>query len=201
MKVNITKDGKKESYNIINSWEDVSLESWATLIANAAGAKNKAEEAIASITALSDMPEKLVKELNIEDVSKLMKLLADIQARANSNLQNKITVNEIEYGFHPNLEEITLGEWADIESCIQDGLQANMHRIMAVLYRPIVETKGNFYTIEKYDVDSKRIREQEFKDMAAEQVQSALVFFWTFVRKLSKILPLFLTMKLREATA
>ena len=32
-----------------------------------------------------------------------------------------IKVNDIEYGFHPNLEEITLGEYADIEPYLKNG--------------------------------------------------------------------------------
>jgi hypothetical protein len=200
MKINITKNGEKQSYNIINSWEDVTLESWAALIAGNTTNSGKAGEAITSLTALSDMPARLIKELSLDDISKLMKMLADIQARANSELVNKITVNKIEYGFHPNLEEITLGEYADLETCISDGIGNNLHKIMAILYRPITETKNNFYTIEAYDADTKKLREQEFKTMPAEQVQSALVFFWTFVEQLSKILPLFLTMRLKAAT-
>ena len=200
MKLNIKKDGKQSTYTIIDSWEDVTLESWAELITASKGASGKAQEAVASLTTLSDMPARLIKELSLDDVAKLMKKLADIQARANSQLHNKITVNGKDYGFHPNLEEITLGEYADLESCISDGLNDNMHKEMAILYRPIIETKGNFYVIEAYDVESKRIREQEFKTMQAEQVQAALVFFWSFVKALSKALPLFLTERLKQAT-
>ena len=32
MQVNIKKDGKKNTYNLINSWDDVTLEKWAKLI-------------------------------------------------------------------------------------------------------------------------------------------------------------------------
>jgi len=200
MKVNITKDGQENSYNIIDSWEDVTLESWAQLVAAAKGQKGKAQEAIEQVKALSDMPANIIRELSLDDISKLMKKLADIQSRANSKLQNKITVNGKEYGFHPNLEEITLGEYADLEHCIKDGMENNLHKIMAILYRPITVTKGNYYMIEAYDLESKKIREQEFKTMPAEQVQSGLVFFWTFVKELLKILPLFLTEKLKQAT-
>ena len=201
MKVNIKKYGQAQEFELINDWSDVSLEKWAQLVASQKAAKGKADEAIASITHLSDMPEKLLKELSLKDVANLMGKLAVVQSMAKSELVNKITINDIEYGFHPDLEEITLGEYADLEHCIQDGLQDNMHKVMAVLYRPILETKGNWYSIEPYDVESKRVREQIFKEMKAAEVESALLFFWTFVRELLKLLPLFLTEKLKAATS
>jgi len=200
MKVNIKKDGKKQSYNIIDSWEDVSLEKWAELVSKTKKSNGKAAEAIASITSLSNLPADIIRELSLYDVAKLMSKLADIQSRANSNLKNKITVEDIEYGFHPNLEEITMGEYADLETCINNGVENNLPNMMAILYRPIVETKGNFYTIEAYDTESKKIREQAFKTMPAETVESALVFFWTFASELLKLLPLYLTEKLKAVT-
>jgi hypothetical protein len=202
MKININKNGEKKSYKIISSWEDVTLEKWATLVAASKGAKGKkAAEAIANITNLSDIPDKLLKQLSLKDVANLMEKLADIQSRANTQLVNKIKVDGKEYGFHPNLEEITLGEYADIENCISEGIENTLNRIMAVLYRPITSTQGRYYTIEAYDVTTKKEREQIFKAMPAATVESALLFFWTFVSELLKILPLYTTEKLKAATS
>jgi len=201
MKININKDGEKKSYKVIDSWEDVNLETWAALVAASKGAKgNKAAEAIANISHLSDIPQKLLKQLSLSDVSKLMEKLADIQSRANTELVNKITIDGKKYGFMPDLSEITLGEYADLENCISDGIENSLNRIMAILYRPIISTKGNYYTIESYDVTTKKIREQIFKDMPAATVQSALLFFWSFVSALLKILPQFTTEKLKTIT-
>ena len=60
-----------------------------------------------------------------------------------------------------------------------------------------VEKKNKIYTIEKYDGDID-IRTEVMKKMKAEQVQSALVFFWTFAKELLIALPSFLTKKLKE---
>ena len=70
---------------------------------------------------------------------------------------------------------------------------------MAVLYRPIVEKKNKVYTIEKYDGDIE-IRKEIMKKMKAEEVQSALVFFWSFVKELLIALPLSLTKRMKEMT-
>ena len=90
---------------------------------------------------------------------------------------------------HPDLSEITLGEYADLETFMVGDLKNNLPEIMAILFRPIKEKDGDVYTIEAYDGNIK-IRAEKMKKMSAEQVQQVLVFFWTFVRIFIMILPL-----------
>ena len=140
MKVNIKKEGKKKTYNLINSWSDVTLEKWISLIDLEAGSKTKeAEETIAT---LSDIPRKLIKELSIRDVAIIMKKLSELQSRQDTVLTKVIEIDGIEYGMHPNLDDITLGEYADIETFIKDGLEKNMPELMSVLVRPVIERKN-----------------------------------------------------------
>ena len=197
MKVKIKKQGKKETFNLINSWEDVNLETWIKLIELESGSKSK--EAEETIAALSDIPNKLIKELSIRDVAVIMNQIAEAQSKQNTVLKKIIEIDGIEYGMHPNLDDLTLGEYADIETFIKGGLEKNMPEMMAVLFRPITE-KGesdNVYVIEGYDGDL-TIRTEIMKKMSAEQVQSCLVFFWCFVKELLKILPLFLMERNQE---
>tara|TARA_R110002020_G_scaffold61607_3_gene165606 strand:+ start:826 stop:1470 length:645 start_codon:yes stop_codon:yes gene_type:complete len=190
MQVNIKKNGKKKRYNVISSWDDVTLEKWAKLINNKN--KSKSKDAIDTIKALSDIPTDLIKELSINDISKILSKIAQLQASENTNLKRIITVDNIDYGFHPNLEEITLGEYADIETHIQNGFENNLPKLMSVLYRPIIEKEGKYYTIKAYDSSTTQLRAEKFKKMKARDVNSALLFFWTFVKELSIILPLYL---------
>jgi len=121
-----------------------------------------------------------------------MSKLAKLQEQANNKLKKIIKIDEIEYGFHPNLEEITLGEYADIETYMKNGLEDNLTKLMAVLYRPITEKDGKNYSIEAYGLSDSRMRAEKFNKMKAENVNSSLVFFWTFVKELSIILPQYL---------
>tara|TARA_R110002020_G_scaffold252809_1_gene466627 strand:+ start:112 stop:753 length:642 start_codon:yes stop_codon:yes gene_type:complete len=189
MKVKIEKEGKKKTYNLINSWSDVSLESWVKLIE--VETESKSKEALETITALSDIPKQLVKELGIQDVAVILSKIADIQVKEKGALKRIIEVEGKEYGFMPDLSSITLGEYADIETMIKEGVENNMPQLMAILYRPITEKKNGVYTIEAYDGNIS-IRAEEMKKMSAGQVQSALVFFWTLGEELSKILQLYL---------
>ena len=189
MKVKIKKEGKKETYNLIDSWSDVTLEKWMQIIDIETGSKTK--EAEETIAAFSDIPKKLVKELPLKDVAIIMEKVAELQTKQDALLKKVIEIDGVEYGMHPDLDEITLGEYADIETFIKDGLEKNMPELMAVLFRPIIERKNDIYTIEAYTGDI-RIRAEEMKKMSAEQVQSCLVFFWHFVNALYLTLPSYL---------
>ena len=192
MQVKIKKEGKTKNYNIVDSWEDVTLEKFMQLTMEEDVSKTKEVEQ--TIALLSDLPQTLIKELSLRDVTNIFEKLAELQVQENKMLTTTLTIDGVEYGMHPDLSEITLGEYADIETYVKMGLQKHLPEIMAILFRPIVERENDVYTIEAYDGDIK-IRAEKMKQMNAEQVQQVLVFFWTFVRLLLVILPLSLTNK------
>ena len=195
MKVKIEKEGKKETYNLIDSWSDVTLEKWMQVIDVETGSKT--EQAEETIAALSDMPKKLVKELALRDVAIIMGKVADLQSKQETLLKKVFEIDGVEYGMHPNLSEMTLGEYADIETFIKEGLEKNMPEIMSVLFRPVTERNGEAYTIEAYDGNT-TIRAEQFKKMSAEQVQAALFFFSNLGKGLLRTLPSFLMEQIQE---
>ena len=195
MKVKIKKQGKTESFNLINSWSDVNLSTWLKLIDFETGTKT--EEATETIAALSDIPKQLVKELALSDVAAIMSKIGELQAKQDTELKRTIEVNGVEYGFHPDLDSITLGEYADIETFIKNGIDTNLPELMAILYRPIKEKKNDIYIIDAYDGDI-TMRTEEMKLMSAEQVQASLFFFYNFAKELSMIMPSYLMDKQKE---
>ena len=195
MKVKIKKEGKVKEFKLINSWEEVTLEKWLKLIDFETGTKT--EEATETIAALSNIPKQLVKELALKDVAVIMSKIAKLQQKQDTKLKKIIEIEGVEYGFHPDLDSITLGEYADIETFIKNGIESYLPELMAVLYRPIKEKKNDIYIIYAYDGNI-RLRTEEMKKMSAEQVQSALVFFYNLGKELSAILPLYLMERLTE---
>tara|TARA_R110001592_G_scaffold32244_1_gene113089 strand:+ start:635 stop:1273 length:639 start_codon:yes stop_codon:yes gene_type:complete len=194
MKVKIKKEGKIESFNLINSWSDVTLEAWVKLTKETG---SKTEEAEETIAALSDIPKKLIKELPLRDAAIIMGKIAELQSEQDTVLKKVFEIDGVEYGMHPNLDDITLGEYADLETFIKNGIEDNMPEIMAVLFRPVTERNGEAYTIGAYD-GNLTIRAEQFKKMSAEQVQSALVFFWHLGSESLKILPSYLMERAEE---
>ena len=195
MKVKIKKEGEVKEFKLINSWSDVNLETWLKLIDFETGTKT--EEATQTIAELSDIPKRLVRELSLSDVAIIMSKVGELQAKQDTKLKRIIEINDVEYGFHPDLDSISLGEYADIEQFIKNGIETNLPELMAVLYSPVKLKKNDIYIIDAYDGDI-RLRAEEMKQMSAEQVQSALVFFYTFAKVFNEILPLYLMERLKE---
>jgi len=108
MKVNVVKNGKKKNYTIINNWKDVTLDKWIKLLK----LKNltPTQEAIENIALLSSMSKKLIKELSLVDVTLIMQQLKDIENTSATRFKNIITIDGKDYGFHPNFEQLTLGD-------------------------------------------------------------------------------------------
>ena len=195
MKVKIKKKGKVKEFKLINKWEDVTLEKWIKLVDY--HKLSKSEEALETIKALSNIPKKLIKELELKDIAIIMGKISELQQKQNSSLKKIIEIDGKRYGFHPDLASISLGEWSDLETMIKNDVEKHLPEVMAILYRPIVEEQNDIYTIKAYDGDIS-IRAEQMKKMSAEQVQSALVFFYTLGNELLLTLPSFLTERLKE---
>jgi hypothetical protein len=96
-------------------------------------------------------------------------------------LTQKFTIGKQTFGFLPSLEEITVGELNDVDQYISDWSQ--MHKAMAVMYRPVVATFGNRYEIEKYEGSDKYA--EQMKEMPLDVTIGAMLFFWTLGKDLS----------------
>ena len=196
MKIKVKKKGKVKEFKLISKWSDVTVESWAKLIEFKE--ETKSGEALETLAALSDMPKDLIKQLELKDVAAIMTRISELQEIKDWELKKIIEIGGKRYGFHPDLDAITLGEYADLESLIKLGVEKNMTEIMAILYRPITEeTESGLYTIEAYDGNID-IRAEEMQKMSAEQVQNALRFFFAFGNVFVLILQSYLTTRLME---
>jgi len=87
---------------------------------------------------------------------------------------------EVEFGFIPSLDKMTYGEWEDLENYIFD--QKNLHRAMAVLFRPLVYQIGGKYRIHSYEGSD--FYSDVMKDMPADIALGARVFFYRLMKKL-----------------
>ena len=96
------------------------------------------------------------------------------------NLVSKFKLNNKEYGFHPQLDDLTLGEYIDLDTFIGDW--ENIEKAMAVLYRPIVNKLKDKYTIEDYKVGI----DADMLDMPMDAVLSSIFFLWNLGIDLSQ---------------
>ena len=103
---------------------------------------------------------------------------------------------EVEFGFIPNLDNITMGEYIDLTNYLGDI--DDMHKAMAVLYRPIHPSyEGrDSYRISSYQGTS--AYSEILKDMPLDIAIGAKVFFWTLGKKLSILMTSFFQREAQE---
>jgi hypothetical protein len=110
------------------------------------------------------------------------------------NLIQRFDLLDVDMGFIPKLDDITLGEYVDIETNITDWQK--MHKAMAVLYRPV-----NFKAKDKYGIAPYKVNEeiQELmKDMPLDVAISSMVFFYSLGKDLLGAIPKYLEQNLKK---
>jgi len=95
-------------------------------------------------------------------------------------LTTTFKMDGIDYGFIPNLELITIGEHAVIDTTINNEEQIEL--MLSVMYRKITKKASVFYEIEAYtpDIDLS----EKFKNAPMHIVKGAQVFFWNLFNEL-----------------
>jgi len=91
--------------------------------------------------------------------------------------------NNTEFGFIPQLDDMTFGEYIDVDTYISDW--ETMHQAMAVLYRPVVQSFRGSYEIEKYKGDTYW---ELMKQMPLSLVMGSMLFFWNLERDLVEVM-------------
>ena len=107
---------------------------------------------------------------------------------------DRFTLNGVTYGFIPNLDDITYGENKDVTSYISEW--GNMHKAMAVMYRPITNSFNDKYLIEQYK--GSRKYSEVMKDAPLGVVFGAMVFFWNLTNDLLNCIPNYLEKVAKE---
>jgi hypothetical protein len=110
-------------------------------------------------------------KMKYADVDNICNILVDM-FNEKPQLVTKFKMKGVEYGFIPKLDDISLGEYIDLDAFLGDW--ENMHRAMAVLYRPIDSKYGDKYSIKDYEAGDGEV----MKDMPLEAVISSIIFFY-----------------------
>ena len=137
-------------------------------------------------------------KLPLAEFSFIINHIADI-FKEDTPLQRDFTMtdpsgNTVKFGFIPKLDDITLGEFVDLDNYIGDWQQ--IHKAMAVLYRPITFQKGDLYLIEEYEGSDKYSEIME--DAPVNVALGAVVFFYRLGSVLSDYLIRSLAQQVKE---
>jgi hypothetical protein len=157
------------------SWADVKLKDYLALH-NELKSYEGDEEAQTAVTLFH------LCGLNADDLQKIsnksyLALKEDIVKFISSTehqLQQHITINGVEYGFEPNLSQISYGAFVDITKYDTITIDDNWANIMSILYRPIETKSKHWYSIQPYDG---KIEKDKWLNVGMDIHFGALFFF------------------------
>jgi hypothetical protein len=120
-----------------------------------------------------------VMKIPVNDFAEIVENLAKVLDQKPERVKT-FKMDGVEYGFIPNLDKMTIGEHATIDSLL--GSDENLALLMSVLYRPITKKISPFYQIEPYDGDESKA--ELFKDVTMDVVTGSILFFWNLSKEL-----------------
>lgn len=120
-----------------------------------------------------------VSSINVKDFNKITEIIGNAFAE-DTPLIRHFELDGIEFGFVPNLDKISIGEYIDIESNLS-GFK-NMHKAMAVLYRPVTKKHKEKYQVEEYVGHDEYA--EAMKYMPLNAALGAMVFFYRLEKDL-----------------
>ena len=132
-----------------------------------------------------------VLKIKFSDADKVTAILGEMFTQK-PKLVTQFNLKGVQYGFIPELDEISFGEYIDLDTYLGDW--ENIHTAMNVLYRPIKTKKGNRYTIEDYNLDNK----DNLLDMPLDAVISSVFFFYHLGKDLSIVMNRYLVQELKK---
>jgi hypothetical protein len=129
-----------------------------------------------------NVPYKVARECRMVDVNKIVNHIVDL-LNTQPELVQSFTLGDTEFGFIPKLDDMSFGEYIDLDQSLGDW--DNMHKAMAVLYRPVSKRIGKFYNIKDYEGDAYHDA-MELTPMDA--VLSSMLFFYHLGIELSSLM-------------
>lgn len=127
------------------------------------------------------VPEAVVRSMKATDIAEICEII-NTMFDTDSQLISKFTLKGVDYGFIPELDNMSFGEYMDLDTFIGDN--DNLHRALNVLFRPIKLNKGSRYIIEDYEPNDSEVA----KDFPLDVVLGAIVFFYTLGKDLSTVM-------------
>lgn len=166
---------KEINISVPTEWGDVKLKKWLELQKELINYEGD-EEAITALMLfhLCGLQPEYVSGMPIDTYMEIRTDLANFINKTELDLQKFIKIDGVEYGFEPNLSNMAYGAFADITKYNTIQIDSNWANIMSILYRPVVEKKGDMYSIKPYTGE---LNPKLFLELGMDIHFGALFFF------------------------
>jgi len=120
-----------------------------------------------------------VSKMRLKDAESISNEVIEV-LNGNIPFTNRFELEGVKYGFIPDLQAISLGEFIDLEEGLADS--KSFHKAAAVMFRPVVKEFGELYTIDGYEASTDM--HHLMKSAPLGVISAAIVFFYNIVKEL-----------------
>lgn len=172
----------KIDLKVPNSLEDISVNQYQEFVKVQKNTNDHEFLAQKMISIFCEIPLTEVLKIKYSSVVELANHFTEL-FKEETPLKTRFEFNGIEFGFIPQLDEISFGEYIDLEQHLQDW--DSYHKALSVLYRPIKSTIAGKYTIRDYEIDENH--QELMKCIPVSVALGATLFFCRLGRELSAL--------------
>ena len=166
---------KTLTLEIPTSWKDVTLKQYLALQGDLEAYRDDEEaQSALMLYHLCGLDAEYVKKLSAQSYNVVRSKLNEFISPETIELEQFVTIGDVEYGFEPNLSKLSYGAYADITKWDTIQIDKNWAKVMSILYRPVTKKIKERYDIETYDGN---IDETKWLDVNMEVHWGALFFF------------------------
>tara|TARA_R100000734_G_C3300087_1_gene90845 strand:+ start:424 stop:1074 length:651 start_codon:yes stop_codon:yes gene_type:complete len=169
----------KVEINVPNDLKEIKLHQYQRFLKYQTDNKDEKKLASKMIEIFCGLKLTDAMKMKVGDVYSITNILTEM-FNQKPKLVRRFFINGIEYGFIPDLDEMSLGEYIDLDTYLGDW--DNIHRAMNVLYRPVKNKYKEKYNINEYTPDNPDL----LKNMPMDAVLSSILFFYRLGIDLSK---------------
>jgi hypothetical protein len=164
------------------SWSDITLDTYLKMVNEIKSYEGEEEAQTAvAIYHLCGLDAEQLSRISTESFLSLRNSLAEFMNNKKFELQQFVNIGGVEYGFEPNLSQISYGAFADITKYDTIEINENWAKIMSILYRPVEIKRKNWYSIKAYDG---QIDEQKWLNVGMDTHFGALFFLLNLLKDL-----------------
>jgi hypothetical protein len=138
------------------------------------------------ISLFTKIPFPELKNLQVEQINLIEAFLSDrMEIPKENELILTFNYNGVEYGLENDWSKLAWGAWVDFEVYSSENIYQNLHKIMAILYRPVItQDSKNLknYKIVPYKSEEIDERAEIMKDVPVQFWLGAAQFFFSIVK-------------------
>ena len=169
----------KLTINIPETLNEVTLKQYQKWLKIAEGKELDSFLQQKMIEIFCNIPLKNVLQIKASDINNITEELTKLFSNTPKFI-DRFEMNGKEFGFIPKLDDISFGEYVDLDTYLADW--ELMHKAMGVLFRPITFKKKKQYLIEDYDSAEK----YDMTEVTLDVAFGSLVFFYSLKNELQK---------------